>query len=167
MALLGTTKIVADLTYTETSDPLTTPTQVAAVTISHEWAASTVDVLYANRVTLEASGGAQSYDLYGALTDRFGATINLATLRELIIYNRATTAGYDVKLAGNLLRHATSPIIDSWTDDTISIIIRAGGHFAIAAPVDGYAISAGAYDAFTLDPGANEIDVDIVVLGKA
>jgi hypothetical protein len=113
---------------------------------------------YSRRLSL--AGSAQTLDIYGGLTDGLGTTLNLATVRALIIVNRSTTAG-QILTIGNAASNQFSGFLGGATQ---TIVLRPGGTIVLLAPLDGYTVTNGSADLLKLDPGANTFDVDVIIV---
>lgn len=124
-------------------------------------ASNQVDTLYAKQLTL--TGATQTIDLT-SLTDPAGNSINFARVRELIVVNTATTAGYDVKVeAGASNGWAVLP------PSSAPVYTRYSGTLRISDPVstggsNGNVVS-GTSKTITFDPGANTIVINVLIVG--
>lgn len=106
--------------------------------------------------------------MYGVLTDAYQETVEFATIRLLIIFNRATTAGEDMLVGGaGSAGNAWGAPLD---DDQFGVWkIPALGHKILVAPLDGYAVTAGSSDVLrVMHAGvASSLTYDIIIGGTA
>lgn len=125
----------------------------------------------ANRVyTASASAAAApvNFDFAGVLTDIWGNTLTLAKIKELWIRNTTLTTLFALDIKGNFFTGITagaSGLIKDWVNDAISMPIGPGGSIRFSNPIDGWVVTAATMDTLTLDPGANTVGYEIVVLG--
>lgn len=112
--------------------------------------------------TRSVAGSPENLDLTGGLTDAFGNAVTFALIRDLIIRNRSETSGQDLELSGNFV---TGALLADWVDDSLKIRVPPGGTFRLASPVDGFTVTGTLQDVLTVDPGANTISYDLVILG--
>ncbi len=119
---------------------------------------------WADRRTVTTSTTTDDLDLAGSLTNFFGETITLATLRALVIFNRATVAGDDLDIGGAAV-NAMAQIFDA--SPSAKLTLRASGLLVVTAPLDGYSLTGGSDDTLRVThAGSSEaIDYDIVVIG--
>lgn len=120
--------------------------------------------LWADRRFVTTSTGTDDLDLAGSLTNFFGETITFATIRVLVIFNRAIVAGDDIDIGGAAANPITS-ILDG--SGTAKMTVRASGLLVLTAPMDGYAVAGGSADTLRVThAGSSEaITYDIVVIG--
>lgn len=127
---------------------------------------SEIRYMFRERRTL-LGNSEQAYDLAGGLVDVFGDTLTMTTLKQLVIYNRNTGSGEDLKFgqlasptSGNLL----SEIFDGDTD--VRVKIKAGARFDLLAPLTGYTITGGSADVLLVsNEGAAAVTYDIIIKG--
>ena len=134
---------------------LTTPTEAISVSKSVTWTGSNGNRFYYQRIALSASTPVTT-NLYGAITDAFGNTLNFASIRQLIFENRGTT-GQNVTVTGNFM---TGSIIGATGSLTLP-----PGLTVFSSPIDGFAVTDTTKEAITLTPGAYAVDVDLVLIG--
>lgn len=103
----------------------------------------------------------ETLDIVGSLTNAFGATVSFATVRTIMIRNRATTAGFDLKVGGAAANQFLAPF-GSATD---KLVVRAGGVLVLTAPLDGFAATGGSADQLKIDAGSNTVPYDIILIG--
>ena len=121
------TRTIADTSESKTIEQSTSYTNGGA--------ANQVQVLYAEQLIVTAALPNQNLDLYGALTDIFGDTLNFEHIKAILVRNKSTTVGDDVYF-GPL--GVDNPLASPWGGDTTAKnAIRAGGAFQIDAPLDG------------------------------
>ncbi len=120
-----------------------------------------VDTIYG--ASLSLAGTTTTLNLQ-SLTDPSGASIDFARVRELIVINPSTTAGYDVKVEAG----ASS----GWTvlpPSSNPLYARYGGSLRISDPVstgsgNGNVVTSSLKNV-TLDPGANTVTVYVLLIG--
>lgn len=96
-----------------------------------------------------ASGANDDVDLNGALQDIFGATLNLATVKGIIIRSdAANTTNLTVSPAPS--NGFTGP----FGGTTPTITVRPGGFFGFAAPQTGFTVTAGTGDLLRVANGS-------------
>ena len=123
--------------------------------------ASQTDKVWTDSGTAAAS--ANTVDLMGSLTDINGATISFAGGVVLIaVKNTSTTTGY------NLTVGAGSNPFAGWSGAGANTrIIKPGGFEIWYSPIDDVVPVAGTGDIITLDPGANTVTYDIMIVGRS
>lgn len=140
---------------------LTTPTEAIAINKSQSLTNGTgsgqANQVFTDQRTVSAAS--ENLDLAGGLTDAFGDTITFTGIKMLMVKNLSTTAGQDLTLSGNFLDD------DMLGGGSSTVILGPGGIFFISSPVDGFDVTAGTGDILTVDPAANTISYDIVLLG--
>ena len=120
---------------------------------------SDATIFYHDRLTV-TNGSNQSLDLYGTLTDQLGNTITFAKVYGFLVVNRSTTSG-DVLHVGN---SNFAAYLGSATD---YVIVGPGGFFMLNNPLFGYTVTTSTADIFKIaNPGANNISIDIGIIGK-
>ncbi len=163
IALTGTTDVKLNLTYSST-EFLSVAQTVPSISKSRAWTSGT-GTNQANRYyeeTIELAGAVVNRDLYGSLTDKFGNTLSLAKVKEILIHNKSTTSGETLEISGNFV---TGVLWADWVDDAAKETIGPNGIFYRRNPIDGYAVTNTTAERITLDPGANSFDVDLIILG--
>jgi hypothetical protein len=127
-----------------------------------------VDLVYAKALSL--AGSATTLDLT-SVTDLSGASISFARVRVLVIQNLATTAAYTVTV-GNAASNIFTGFIASTGTVVIQPNVGATSNYSSHVFTDLYSTGAstGAYVDSThknlkLDPGANTISVNVLILG--
>lgn len=147
-------------TFKDTSPTHTIPTERIGINVSQSWGSGTgenqANQWWHGRRTLAATS--ENLDLVGGLTNRFGDTINLTAIKEIIIRNRSTTA------AEFLLAYGTAAVT-MMTPSNAKAVIWAGGLWNLRAPLDGFGTAADVADILTIDSGAWTITYDIFLLG--
>lgn len=139
-------------------------------TYTNGTAAGMVDYIYAKSLSL--AGSATTLDLT-SLTDLNGGSVNFARVRELVIVNLATTAGYTVTVgaAGSNAwstgplgtSTSTSILMPSVGQTTALSTLRWSDPFSTGASTGGYVDST--HKNLKLDPGANTISVYVLIAG--
>lgn len=86
-----------------------------------------------------ASGASETLDLYGTLTDAFGATVNLLGVRALFVQNTGTTT---ITIAGD----AAAPASLFFQVATSGITLPASATMMINVPISGMAVTSGTAD---------------------
>lgn len=99
--------------------------------------------------TLTAAGTPTVLNLVGSLVDAFGQTLTYSTVKALYIYNKDTTNS--LTLFGG-----THPVIAN------TFPLTAGQVFCTSSLLS---VSGGVSDNLKIDPGANTISFDIMILG--
>jgi hypothetical protein len=128
-------------------------------------AASAVDTIYAAQLTL--AGAATHLNLHTGLTDLAGNAIAFARVRFWFVQNLTLTAGY---LCNIYTRTGTDPV--TWLPvTTTGALWAAAGGFCfgldpLSTSTNGYVVGASAFD-FTLDPGANTVSVNVILVGNS
>ena len=115
--------------------------------------------------TRTATGAVDDIDLAGGVTDGLGEVLTFVKIKCIAIFNNATTAAFNLAVGA-----AAANPLGGWVSDAASdeIIIGPGGCFLLWNPsLAGYACGAGASDVLRVDPGANEVTYDIIVIGTS
>lgn len=157
--------VTFNASFTETATAIGTY-QIPAVLSSNlsyanGTASNQVDTIYAKTLTL--SGATTTIDLT-SLTDPAGNSINFARVREFIVVNTATTAGYDVKVeAGASNGWAVLP------PSTSPVYARYSGTLRISDPVstggsNGNVVGSSS-KTITFDPGSNTVIIYVLAVG--
>ena len=118
------------------------------------------DVVYSD--THSAAGAAKTYDVLGSLTDVFGSSISFVTLCGIIVKNKSTTSTEILTIGAG-----SNPIVNMWIATGDGIKVGPSGMFVWFDPIDGIAPVAGTGDILTIDPGADTIEFDIILLGRS
>jgi hypothetical protein len=125
-------------------------------------ASSQVDTIYAKTITLVAT--TQTIDLT-SLTDPAGNSINFARVREFIVINQATTAGFDLKVEAG----ASNPVIFIPPVANFLSCRNNGGTLRVSDPVstgsgNGNVVTS-TTKTITFDSGANTITFLVLIVG--
>lgn len=113
--------------------------------------------------TQTASGSAVTYDVLGALSSVLtGDAISFVTLCGIFIKNKSTTSTEVLSIGGG-----SNPIAGLWGAGGDLVKIGPGGLFVWLDPVDGITPVAGTGDILQIDPGADTIAFDLVLLGRS
>lgn len=86
-----------------------------------------------------ASGASETLDLYGTLTDAFGATVNMLGVRALFVQNTGTTT---ITIAGD----PSAPASLFFQVATSGITLPASATMMINVPITGMAVTSGTAD---------------------
>lgn len=128
-----------------------------------------VDLIYAKQLSL--AGSATTLDLT-SVTDLSGTSISFARVRELWIQNLATTAAYTVTVGAAATNQFVGFLGTTTSTCIIPTNVGATGNYAVVRFCDPYTTGAstGAYVDSThknlkLDPGANTISVNVLIIG--
>jgi hypothetical protein len=157
----GTTAVRLDGTYLDTRD-VTNATQKLNPSKLQTWTngngQNQFNRYFDQKVTLAVSTP-QSWDLYGSLSDVFGNTLNLVKVKFLWIEHLGSTAGETLTIDGTFIER----VILSGTTPTYKL--GPGGVWFTQDPIDGWAVTNTTDDVITLDPGAKDFDVRIIIGG--
>ncbi|KKN19682.1 hypothetical protein LCGC14_0943260 [marine sediment metagenome] len=155
-AFSGITRALFDAKYTETAD-LAAPSAPISIVKPITWTSGNANRFYEETITLAATS--VNRDLFGSLTDIYGNTISLVTLRALLIVNKSTTATDVLTVSGNFI----ATVLLSGTTPTLKL--GPGGILYVTNDTDGYVVTATTADVITIDSGADTFDVDFVFIG--
>ena len=112
--------------------------------------------------TRSAAASADALDLAGGLTNAFGSALTFAKVKGISIHNKATTSGYKLAIGAN------GAGLANWVASVGDIVnLGPDGLFLLWSPVDGYAVTGTSADILQIDPGANTIAYDIVIIGTS
>ena len=112
-----------------------------------------------------AGGADDDLDLYGGLTDSFGATLNFGIVRGIFIHNRNTSDDVD----GILTIGGGSNAFASWLGASGDLVkLAAGGFFVNLNPTAaGFAVTSGTGDILRItNTGAASIEYQISIIGE-
>lgn len=145
MAITGSLKVNSNWQVIEDAD-FGSPVERKRHRITYSWRdgddANEIQELYHARRTILLGSLYEDLDLSGELANVFQQTVEFATIRALIIYNRAETVGEDLLVGGaGVVAHAWSA---PFNGDAYGVWkIRALGGKVVVAPLDGFAVVAG------------------------
>jgi hypothetical protein len=143
------------------SNDLSTLIQNLAQSFSQSWTSGTgnnqCNALFAD--TRTAAGATDSLDLYGGLTDAYGTTLNFTKIRGVLVRNQATTTAFVLKLAGSFM---TGPVLNGTTPE---LEVNPSGIWYQTNPIDGWTVTNTTQDVLSVNPGANTIIYDIIIMG--
>lgn len=123
--------------------------------------ASKFDRVYSDSATAAAS--AATYDVLGGLNSVLtGDPGSFVTLTGILIRNKSTTSTEILSIGGG-----SNPIAGLWGAGGDLIKLGPGGTFVWLDPVDGVTPVAGTGDILQIDPGADTIAFDLVLLGRS
>ena len=132
-----------------------------------------VNRMFRDRVTLSPASPTADYDLAGVLVDVFGQTLTFTKIRVIAVVNKGEpntghtawtpVTGTNV-VVGDAASNPFSTLFDDDADGKIKI--PSGGMFAITAPYDGWAVTAGTGDILrlALESASADADVDLIVI---
>ena len=119
------------------------------------------DVVYSDTHT--AAGSAKTYDVLGSLSSVLtGSAISFVTLCGIIVKNKSTTSTEILSIGAG-----ANPVTGLWIATGDGIKVGPSGMFVWLDPVDGIAPVAATGDTLTIDPGADTIEFDIILLGRS
>jgi len=130
-----------------------------------EWltgtSASQADVVFSQ--TLSAAASPQTLDLRGGQNSELtGAALNFVEVIAVIIRNKSTTATENLTIGAG-----SNPWGGMHGATTHTNVIGPGGLFVWTSPIDGVAATAGTADILTVDPGADTISFDAIIIGRS
>lgn len=169
----GVLNVAASFAQTVSSGVVTPQTIPANINFNLSFgngtSAGNVDLIYARQLSL--AGTATTLDLT-SLTDLSGASINFARVRLVMIQNLATTAGYIVTVGAAAATQWTGYLGTTASTVILQPNVGATSNQNVFTFLDAYSVGAstGAYvdsthKSLKLDPGANTIAVNILLLG--
>ncbi len=155
-----TSKHTLSGTYTSSGD-LTTPTESVAISDSQAYTngtgANQANAFFSDTRSLAVSTP-ETIDLTADLTDAFGTTLALTSIREIIIRNNSTTSGEDITISGNVL----GAFLGATTE---TITVPPGGEWSQKSPIDGFTVTNTTQDQLTVTPGAYALTYDLIITG--
>ena len=156
--------VKADLTDTSGLVEARAPLVMQRIlTLASGDAANEASVVWSDSRTIVASGSETLDFAGGGLTDPFGAAVEPAKIRAIVV--SAAAGNQNDVVIGNDVNHV--PIL---SDATTTVTIQPGGIFVLTAPaLAGVAVTAGTGDIIAVaNSGAgSSVDYSIVVLGTA
>ena len=117
------------------------------------------------RAQLALAGGAVStLDLAGSLTDAFGSTITMASVR-MMQFTLSNTCSASSVTIGN----ASATAFEGWVSAGGTVTVQNGGHLIIGGETTVYTVGAGSTDKlkFLNDDGSDAATIDMVIIGKS
>lgn len=93
------------------------------------------------------------------VTDAFGAALNFNPLHALIVFNRSTTTGQTLNIAGNFIG---TKVLNT----TATIKIGPGGAIWLLNPTDGYTVTAATADTISFVASTGTILTDLFIIGS-
>lgn len=124
------------------------------------------DMYTAQRTVSIGEGNEDTLDLAGGLVDRFGNTLTFATIKKLIIVNKATAAGEDLRVGGSGAATTGNLITALFGDAVGGINIKATFGFSLVGGGTGYTITGGSADVLVIsNEGTGDITYDIIIGG--
>ena len=110
-------------------------------------------------------GTSEEIDLAGVLTDGLGEVLTFAKVKGIMIFNKATSAAFNLTVGGSLIGVCFINWVSDFSD---KIVIGPGGCFVLWNPsLAGYAVTAGTGDKLKIDSGANQVEYDIIIIGTS
>lgn len=161
--LRGRIEVNADFTYSNVNDVQRT-NQNASLNYSQDYTNGTgdeqADKLWTTEYTQSA---AVTIDLAGSLTDIYGTTLTFTKIRAIVIKNLSTTTGFNLLVGGAASNAFSTPFADA----TDKVKVPPGGCLVLAAPLDGFAVTAGTGDQLKMDPGgSNQVNWEVQIIGN-
>ena len=122
--------------------------------------------LFHDRRTVN-SNEEDNLDLNGALSDAFGNTLSMVTIRQLVFTNNATLSGEDLVIGGPVGPSAGALLTDLFDGDNESRFkVKSGGAAMFVAPIAGYAVTGGSADIIRVfNIGTGPITYDVIIKG--
>ncbi len=119
------------------------------------------DLIYSDQRTLNASAS-ETLDLT-ALTNAFGAAINFAKVKAILI--KASSGNTNNVAYGN----ATAPFIGPLSVGTATISLPPDGAMMLAAPGSGWTVTGGSADEIKIanSAGSTTVTYDIIIIGTS
>lgn len=103
------------------------------------------------------NAAAVHYDMFGALTDAFGQSVNLTKIREIIVRNLSRLESDVLTMSGNLF--------GAFGADIAGKTLKGGEVWHESSPYIGFTVTNTTQERLTLDPGAGSFAVAVFVLG--
>lgn len=112
--------------------------------------------------TRTATAAPDDLDLAGGLTDPLGNTLTFAEITGIFIHNKSETATEVLSIG------ADANGLVNWVG-AVNDIVKIGpeGILFVWNPRDGYAVTADTGDILQVDPGADTIEYDVVIIGRS
>jgi hypothetical protein len=150
-------------TATNNAQPATQIAQALQLALTTGTGAGQADTVYESTQTI-TTGSSVSIDLSGntSFKDDLGATLAMARVKGIFIYNRTTTAGYTITV-GN----GTNPFINWVGAAAHTVTVAPGGVLLLWAPdATAYAVTAATGDILKIaNANAASVTVDVIVIG--
>lgn len=115
------------------------PMATSTTSLAQGTSASQADLMFADTRTL-TTGAADSLDLYGGLTNVFGASLSFVKVKG--IYIKASTANTTVLTIGN----GTNPFTGPLGAAAHTVALSAGGELYVTDPVTGWTVTGSTAD---------------------
>jgi hypothetical protein len=133
------------------------------ISLQNGYGNNQADLIYTATATIAASSSA-TLDLYGGLTDPFGATLNFAKIKLIKITAKATNTNSVV--VGNA---GSNPFLGPLGGTTPTLTIPPGGMIVLAAPIAGWAVTNSSTDNLKIANSSSGTGVDytIVIVGTS
>jgi hypothetical protein len=149
----------------DNAQDLSTPVDAQTVSLGQSFTTGTgankADRIFADTRSVGDTG--ETLDLYGVLVDSFGAAINFAKIKALIIRNKSTVTGEYLVIGGAA---APAPFFSEPASD--KIILGPGGVMKMTWPVDGIVVTQTTADGLKISAAAGKtISYDIIIIGES
>jgi len=130
-------------------------------TLGTNGSATGLSKLYVASASIVATG-TNTLDLYGALTDSFGAAFNLARVKLILVAPSNSMAGQTITFRAAAANGLTNAL------DATGVSVRCGGTFFLAAPdAIGYTVSNGVCDTIEIvNDSTNAAVVKVIIAGE-
>lgn len=169
----GPLNIGANFTQTITSGVITSQYIPANINWNYTFTNGTgtgaVDLCYAKQLSL--AGTATTLDLT-SLADLGGSTVSFARVRLFVVQNLATTAAYTVTVGAAASNQWTGFLGTTTSTVVLQPNVGATANQSLLLFLDPYSTGAttgayvdGTHKSLKLDPGANTISVNVLILG--
>ena len=165
---IQTIQLLIKGTQTPASSSFSTLTDVIQIVFTDDLndgtGADFADVVYHSSGRNLAASANETFDLAGGITDKFGNTITMATVKAIYVKNTSATEGTNIEV-GN----ATSNAWNGWTSVAgSSITVGQGGMIALFDPTaNAMEVTAGTGDILKVEnlDGSNAATYDIIIIG--
>ncbi len=113
-------------------------------------------------ISATASASPDTYDLDGGsdVVDEFGNGITFTKIRGLFIRNKSVTATEKLIIGGDWF---TTAVLNGTTP---SLDLQPDSFLFLTSAVDGYTVTAGTGDVLSIDPSADTIAYDLILIGE-
>jgi len=162
--LTGKLSLIADFTYLKTTgltDSQSRALVKAITTFTSGSGDDQVNAIWTDDRNISASAN-DDLDLAGVESDAFGDTLTFTKVKVIMVKADSTNTN-DVVIGGA----ASNALANLFADTSDKIVIPPGGSFAITAPKDGWAVTAGTADILRIanSAGGTAVDYTIVIAG--
>lgn len=168
-SLSGQIRNQISLTFDGGSEIGTTSDDVLGAANYFSWAvtdgtaANKADLVFRDQRSLNASTS-EDLDLAGGLTSAYGAAITFVKVKMLYVKAKSTN-GANIVVGGA----AANQFINWVGDATDKVVIPPSGCLMVAAPIDGWAVTANTGDILKIEntDGAAAATYDIIIVGTS